>query len=125
MIQISPTARPFIAREYKSFIKHLADSGVFEKQLDAWAYAAAYAMKNKLPPQTEAGEGEMAQLQFLDGETLNCLVLAVITLHPELADESAVVTALSQYASSGAAAISGEIGEFSRNDAYEFLLKQS
>lgn len=124
MIQISPTSKPFIDRELKQFVTRLADEGIFEKQLDAWAYAAAYAMKHQLEPKAKILQAEMPQLQHLDSEMLYCLMVALAALKPELETEEQAVTELSRLASAGATAIHEQIARSGRHDAYEFLLKQ-
>ena len=127
MVQIDPTVNPFIDREYKSFIKYLADSGIFEKQLDAWAYAAAYAIKNNLQANDDVGRSEMTELAFLDEETLNCLVMALAAVQPDAStmEFSTIVAELSKLASAGIAELHQHLEGCGRNDSYEFLLAQT
>ena len=114
----------------KQYLKHLADIGIFDKQLDVWAFAAAYALKNGLSDEFDKLPGkreDMTELDHLDETTLKILLIALETYKPELTQQetSVVVKELSTLASVGLAAIREEVKNSSLNEIYEFLLKQA
>lgn len=125
MIKIDLNARPFITD--KVYLKHLADVQVFEKQLDAWAYAAAYAMKHKLPhdfANKQAKSEPVTDLDHLDDITREILSAALEDFRPDLAqaDSATAVRELSLLASAGITVIREKTEGRSINEIYEFLL---
>jgi len=127
MASIDPTVAPFIAEEHKDFIKMLADTGIFEKQLDVWAYAAAYAIKHELKTDgANVRRNALPEFQHLDNETLEGLVMALGAARPETKqmEDKEVAVELSVLASVGMDVLRPTIEGQGRNGAYEILLKQ-
>lgn len=128
MIKIEQNARPFITD--KPYLKHLTDIGVFEKQLDAWAFAVAFALRHNIVtnPEQETGKHEdVTEVDHLDRTTLDALLGALEAIKPEVAqqDSVAVIRELSKLASAGLAVIRQETEGHGINEVYEYLLRQS
>lgn len=72
--------RAYVADEYKALLQRLRDLKVFSTQLDAWAFAAAFAMsvgpQENLPPTPEKKEYFSSSLQPLSADLLTALLEA-------------------------------------------------
>lgn len=128
MIKIEINARPKIRD--KQFLLKLYDEGIFNKQLDVWAYALAFALKNDLRSESDNLRSkweEMTELDHMDKTTLDALILAAEAYLPELTNKEAagVINELSQLASAGLAVIRKETEGRRKNEIYEFLLNQA
>jgi len=127
MMEVKLTDRPFIAEQHKAFVIKLVADGIFEKQLDAWAYAAAYALKHNIEVLRQGVQrAEMAMITHLDRKTLDSLLAALAATNAANITKSSpeLLAELSYYASAGTERLKGEIGAYSSDEAYEFLLTQ-
>ena len=70
--------RAYVANEHKALLQHLKDDlKIFPTQLDAWAFAAAYAMsKHRLEekPETPKKKEQLPPLQVLSADLLTTLL---------------------------------------------------
>lgn len=94
--------------EAKGYLDELKNAKVFRRAVDAYAFAAAYALKNKadISQVSLRGRSELVNVSILDNEV--CLALeagvhAVLkrTGQPEPADKAAVLEFVTRYAEAG------------------------
>ena len=94
--------------EAKGYLDELKSAKVFRRAVDAYAFAAAYALKNSadISQVSLRGRSELVNVSILDNEV--CLALeagvhAVLkrTGQPEPADKAAVLEFVTKYAEGG------------------------
>jgi hypothetical protein len=75
MMRFNPKQKFRPSSEAKAFLQYLKERAVFGRQIDAFAFAAAYAMKNNLDISnvTLKGRSDMEEVDALDDEV--CLAL--------------------------------------------------
>lgn len=94
--------------EAKAFLKHLKERAVFGRQIDAYAFAAAYAMKNNLDISQVSlqGRSDMEEVGTLDDEVCLALEAGVHAIQkrkgqPEPIDSQALMDLLTRYSEAG------------------------
>lgn len=78
-MKIDPFARPAVDQDTLGFLRDLKNAGVFDTQYDAWAFGAAYALRERLEPKaTGAGREQIPPLNTLNDETRFALEQAAL-----------------------------------------------
>lgn len=101
---IDEKLRPWVADRHKAWLRVMADDrSIFDKQLDAWAFSAAYAMKNDLSTIEGEKRAEMPQIMYLDDSLTEVLLFSLQRKLPESTtwESKEVLNALSMYANAG------------------------
>ena len=101
--------------EAKAFLQYLKERAVFGRQIDAYAFAAAYAMKNNLGISDAAlkGRSDMEEVGTLDDEVCLALEASIHALYkrssqPEPENSQALMDAVTRYSEVGLMALKEE-----------------
>jgi hypothetical protein len=108
MKQIDPTATIRPTPEANGYLKVLKNNGAFSRMVDAYIFAAAYAMKNNIDvsPIPSAGRQDLINIGIVEDDVRLGLEAGVHAIckrnnRPEPTDSREVLEILSQYAEAG------------------------
>lgn len=94
--------------EAKAFLQYLKERAVFGRQIDAYAFAAAYAMRNNLNISDISlkGRSDMEEVGTLDEEVCLALEAGIHALYkknnqPKLQDPQSLMDSITRYAEVG------------------------
>lgn len=92
----------------KAFLQYLKERAVFGRQIDAYAFAAAYAMKKNLDISDVSlkGRSDMEEVGTLDDEVCLALEAGIHALYkrncqPELEDSQTLMDSVTRYGEAG------------------------
>lgn len=108
MIRLNKKQKFRPSSEAKAFLQYLKERAVFGRQIDAYAFAAAYAMKNDLDIShiSLQGRSDMEEVGTLDDEVCLALEAGIHAIQkrkgqPELIDSHALMDLLTRYSEAG------------------------
>ncbi|NJK50579.1 hypothetical protein HC931_22870 [Candidatus Gracilibacteria bacterium] len=108
MKRIDPTATIRPTPEANGYLKVLKNNGAFSRMVDAYIFAAAYAIKNNLDifPIPSAGRQDLINIGIVEDDVRLGLEAGVHAIckrnnRPEPTDSREVLEILSQYAEAG------------------------
>lgn len=108
MMRFNPRQKFRPSSDAKSFLQYLKERAVFGRQIDAYAFAAAYAIKNNLDISDVSlkGRSDMEEVGTLDDEVRLALEAAIHALYkhngkPELEDPQSLMDSVTRYAEIG------------------------
>jgi hypothetical protein len=108
MKRIDPTATIRPTPEANGYLKVLKNNGAFSRMVDAYIFAAAYAMKNNVDifPIPSAGRQDLINIGIVEDDVRLGLEAGVHAMckrnnQPEPTDSREVLEILSQYAEAG------------------------
>lgn len=97
-----------VTSKAKGYLDYLKQNRVFPRALDAYAFAAAYALKNctEIPPATCGKRHDMVEISRLDNSVRLALEAGVYAVakrkgQPEPANSEEVLNLVSKYAEAG------------------------
>lgn len=108
MMRFNPRQKFRPSSDAKAFLQYLKERAVFGRQIDAYAFAAAYAMKNNLDISevTIKERSDMEEVGTLDDEVRLALEAGIHSLNkrngfPQIEDPQRLMDLASRYAEAG------------------------